>query len=286
MPLPRLRGVLIVKLSLDTSKLSIRDAGRIALEGVIRKQWQLDEYNGTLRIAIEEPSINSGTGRPAVKVVVKIYNSTTLKQLSSLKITLDQNIYGIRFLGDRLYIVTFRRVDPLFAIDLSNPRNPVVLGYLEGPGFDEYLHPINKTALIGIGRENNYIRVTTYKVGEDGSINVVSRVKVVRGWTQLFTPKGHRAFVLDKYHGLIMFPVQGFEFTKKGSPPVEAIAVIRIDFHSLKLSVEKLLYHESVMRVVYIDDTIYTISAKMVKSYSMANYELLDVLELAREEED
>ena len=66
-----------------------------------------------------------------------------------------QQIYAVRFIGDRGFIVTFRQVDPLHALDLSDPTNPQELGELEIPGFSTYLHPLGEDHLIGIGRTAN-----------------------------------------------------------------------------------------------------------------------------------
>lgn len=63
-----------------------------------------------------------------------------------------ERIYSVRFMQNRAYIVTFQKVDPLYAIDLSNPNDPKIAGELEIPGFSEYLHPIGDDLLIGIGK--------------------------------------------------------------------------------------------------------------------------------------
>ncbi len=64
-----------------------------------------------------------------------------------------ENIYSVRFMQNRAYIVTFQKVDPLYVIDLSNPANPSIAGELEIPGFSDYLHPIGDNLLLGIGKD-------------------------------------------------------------------------------------------------------------------------------------
>ncbi len=74
------------------------------------------------------------------------------KVLSSLwNIAPDENFQSSRFIGDRLYLVTFEQIDPLFVIDLSNPKKPNILGELKMPGYSTYLHPYDTNRLIGIG---------------------------------------------------------------------------------------------------------------------------------------
>jgi inhibitor of cysteine peptidase len=64
-----------------------------------------------------------------------------------------ESIYAVRFMGERAYVVTFKQVDPLFVLDLSNPRQPKVLGELKIPGYSNYLHPIDRDHVLGIGKE-------------------------------------------------------------------------------------------------------------------------------------
>ncbi len=63
-----------------------------------------------------------------------------------------ESLHAARFLGTRGYLVTFKKVDPLFVLDLSDPRAPRLLGELKVPGFSDYLHPLDDTHLIGVGK--------------------------------------------------------------------------------------------------------------------------------------
>lgn len=64
-----------------------------------------------------------------------------------------EQIYSVRFMQNRAYIVTFQKVDPLYVIDLSNSEDPFIAGELEIPGFSDYLHPVGDNLLIGIGKD-------------------------------------------------------------------------------------------------------------------------------------
>src|SRR3990167_11542357 len=80
-----------------------------------------------------------------------------------------ETIYSAHFIQGRVYLVTFEQVDPLFAIDLADPRNPRVLGELKVPGFSTYLHPYDETTLIGFGQQT--------KTGPSGGV-VTTGLKV------------------------------------------------------------------------------------------------------------
>jgi hypothetical protein len=64
-----------------------------------------------------------------------------------------EQLYAARFLGDRAYLVTFRVIDPLYVIDLSDPADPYIAGELEIEGYSDYLHPISENLLLGIGKD-------------------------------------------------------------------------------------------------------------------------------------
>ena len=77
-----------------------------------------------------------------------------LKQVGAVEeLAKSEQIYSVRFMQGRANMVTFRQVDPLFVIDLKDPKNPTVLGELKVPGFSSYLHPYDETRLIGFGKQ-------------------------------------------------------------------------------------------------------------------------------------
>lgn len=65
----------------------------------------------------------------------------------------DERLYGVRFFGDRAYMVTFEQIDPLYVVDLSNPEDPRIAGELEVPGVADFLHPVSDQLLLTLGRE-------------------------------------------------------------------------------------------------------------------------------------
>ena len=68
-------------------------------------------------------------------------------------------LYGVRFVGERLYAVTFKNIDPLYVVDLANSADPKITGALEIPGFSEYLHPLPNGLLLGFGKDARPVSV-------------------------------------------------------------------------------------------------------------------------------
>jgi uncharacterized secreted protein with C-terminal beta-propeller domain len=66
-----------------------------------------------------------------------------------------EQVYAVKFIGPRAYVVTFRRTDPLYVLDLSNPAQPKTLGELQLPGFSDYLYPMSDALLLGVGKDAN-----------------------------------------------------------------------------------------------------------------------------------
>jgi uncharacterized secreted protein with C-terminal beta-propeller domain len=77
----------------------------------------------------------------------------------------NEDLYGVRFFGDTLYLVTFERTDPLYVLDLTDQTNPTVAGELEVTGFSDFLHPVNDDLLLGLGQdENGLVKLELFNV--------------------------------------------------------------------------------------------------------------------------
>ena len=125
------------KIAINASSIDYVAQGEVP--GNILNQFAMDEYNGYFRIATTESSYNGDTYQTTNDVYILDAN---LKEVSSLKnIAPGESIYAVRFLGDRAYLVTFVEIDPLFALDLSDPQPPQGRGALKIPRYSNYLHP-------------------------------------------------------------------------------------------------------------------------------------------------
>jgi hypothetical protein len=77
----------------------------------------------------------------------------------------NEDLFGVRFLGERAYLVTFERIDPLYVMDLRDPASPRLLGELEVEGFSDLLHPVNDNLLLGVGDDGaGRVKVELYNV--------------------------------------------------------------------------------------------------------------------------
>ena len=123
------------------------------VRGTVLNQFSMSEYAGHLRVATTEQDPN-GRGNGESRVFVLRDNGQTLGTVGDVGgLGRGERIYAVRFIGDVGYVVTFRQVDPLYTLDLSNPSRPRVVGELRILGYSAYLHPIGPDLLLGVGQD-------------------------------------------------------------------------------------------------------------------------------------
>ncbi|MGI9666448.1 MAG: beta-propeller domain-containing protein [Acidimicrobiia bacterium] len=125
------------------------------VEGSLHSQFSLDEYEGVLRVVVTEDNMWwRSSGVPETSVVTLETLGTRLVQIGSVGgLGKNERVYSVRFIQDKAYVVTFRQVDPLYVVDLSDPRDPTVEGELKINGYSAYLHPIGEDLLLGVGQD-------------------------------------------------------------------------------------------------------------------------------------
>ncbi|MFQ5548906.1 MAG: beta-propeller domain-containing protein [Woeseia sp.] len=156
----------IHKFALSGTTVSYR--GSAEIEGQVWRGGQADfrmsEHNGDLRLLASQfdwtnPDfvdhklyvLRESALRPALDVVSELPNDRRPEEIGKP----NEALYGVRFLGDRVYAVTFEQIDPLYAIDLSDPADPFIAGELTITGFSDFLHPVNDDLLLGLGTGGN-----------------------------------------------------------------------------------------------------------------------------------
>ncbi|MAO80573.1 beta-propeller domain-containing protein [uncultured Nocardioides sp.] len=118
------------------------------VDGTIRDRWSMDEHDGVLRVAVG-PSSETGDFS---SIVTLRRDGGRLQEIGRVdRIGPREEIEEVRWFGDLALVVTFRRVDPLYTVDLSDQTAPRVVGELKVPGYSAYLHPLGPHRLLGLG---------------------------------------------------------------------------------------------------------------------------------------
>ncbi len=209
-------------------KFSIEKNGQVSYKnkcktnGKIINQYSLDEKNNHLRMALYD---NDGTR-------VEIFDENLNKIGSTSYVAKGEKMYSSRFIGDKAYLVTYKTIDPLFVVDLSNERSPKVLGELKIPGYSTYLHPYDENHIIGIGMEtketvsrNNLGKVTSttsriigmkmalFDVSDVNNPKQISQTVIGDSNTTSAILTNPKALLFSKEKELIAIPVNNYKET-------------------------------------------------------------------------
>lgn len=186
-----------------------------SVPGRVLNQFSMDEYSGHFRIATTLGQV-SRSGRKTSNNVY-VLNSTLGITGSLNGLAPGEDIYSARFMGKRCYLVTFKKVDPLFVIDLSDPKKPMVLGKLKIPGYSDYLHPYDENILIGVGKETvgaeegdfawyQGVKISLFDVGDVGNPKELAKYEIGDRGTDSPVLQNHKAFLFSKSKNLLVIP--------------------------------------------------------------------------------
>jgi len=226
------RETVIYRFALNNGKLDY--TGKGSVPGSILNQFSMDEDKGYFRIATTKGNL-FGEGENISKNNMYVLDSDMNACGSLEDIAPGERIYSVRFMGDRAYMVTFKKVDPLFVIDLKDPQNPAILGALKIPGYSDYLHPYDENHIIGFGKDtielsNEGIRnregTTAYYQGMKIALFDVSDVSNPKEkFKEIIGDRGtdsellnnHKALLFSKKKELMAFPVTVMEIESGGN---------------------------------------------------------------------
>jgi hypothetical protein len=166
----------------------------------------------------------AGRQRPSIVTVLADHGGVlaAVGQVSD-QAAADQ-IYSVRFIGDAGYVVTFRRVDPLYTIDLSSPTSPRVAGQLELEGYSAYLHPVAEGLLLGIGQEvgpenePSGTQLELFDVSNPAAPRLQGRATLGSGSSSQ-VQYDHHAFLFWSPTALAVLPVSIYLTTPVSVPP-------------------------------------------------------------------
>ncbi len=262
----------IYQFDLDDAAVPLTAMG--AVPGVTLNQFSLDESDdGLLRVAT-----TSGFGDNASSGVYNLATSAgNLQTIGSVTgLAPGERIYSVRFIGDRGYVSTFREVDPLFVIDLANPAKPRVVGQLKVPGFSSYLHPLDATHLLGIGRDVDPatgrvlgLQLSIFDVGDPANPKRTATYTFEGdGWQSWSAALwDHHAVSWFATQGVLALPVQQGDWWQGSN----GLVVFKVDTNSTDgfTNLGEITHNGPVQRSVRIGEYLYSVSAGEVKVHRL-----------------
>ena len=289
-------STVIHKLAADNGRIEYVAKGEVS--GALLSQFSMDENEGNLRVATTS---DVSTPRESTTYSNIFVLDPGMKEIGALThIAPGERIYAARFTGDRLYLVTFRQVDPFFVIDLSDPKAPEILGKLKLPGFSEYLHPYDANHVIGIGKETTTtewggvsvqgLRLALFDVSDTANPVLRGKYEIGGSGSDSEALRDHRAFLFDREKNLLVIPVTRYPGSEKPIPAGDFVSPYRTwqgayvfgvtpeSGFELKGRITHLNESEdypdssyAVRRALYIGDTLSTISSAKVVMNSLSD---------------
>ncbi|MFH1426602.1 MAG: beta-propeller domain-containing protein [Candidatus Kerfeldbacteria bacterium] len=227
-------------------------------------QFSLDEYNNHLRIAttIGESFWFGITANTLNDLYVLDSN---LKQTGSvMDLGEGERIYSTRFIGDVGYMVTFRETDPFYVFDLSNPNAPKKTGELKIPGYSAYLHPISEDRVLGIGREDQQVKVSLFDVSDPSNPTEKDKYQLNEYWSDILDT--HHAFLLDEKYSVFFLPGSNGGYV--------------LSYENDKLELKKAVSDIQAKRALYINDYLYILGSDKIVVLSEKDWERAGQLKL------
>lgn len=199
--------------------------------GTVLNQFSMDEYNNYFRIATTKGQVWDEKTKAKNNVYVLDSELKTVGKIEGL--AEGEKIYSARFMGNKAYLVTFKKVDPFFTLDMSDPKNPKVLGVLKIPGYSDYLHPYDENHIIGIGKNTTEatnelknergidfawyqgIKIAIFDVTDFANPKEMHKVLIGDRGTDSYALEDHKAFLFDKNKNLLVLPISLAELTEE-----------------------------------------------------------------------
>ena len=267
------------------------------VKGTIDSTFSIDEYNGNLRMVVtvnptstqppiawfkkilptsEEEATNSATQQSEVSNALYILDAK-LQLIGQIEgVAKGETVYSARFLGDVGYFVTYRQTDPLFSVDLSNPKNPKIIGQLKIPGFSEYLHFYGADKLIGIGQDmdetgmtSNGVKISIFDISDPS--NVVEEQKyTIEGAYSSDVFYDYKAVLIDVEKNIIGFSAYS---------DVENYYLFSYDNdNGFTMEMEEDVNGNGYQttRGVYVGNKLYVVKGDVIEAYSLKDYKKID----------
>jgi len=307
---------LIHRIEIKGGTIESKASGEVP--GSLLNQFSMDEYQGFFRVAT------------TLGHVARFFDDvTSLNNVYVLDMDLDivgnledlapgETIYSARFMGERCYLVTFKKVDPFFVIDLADPYNPKVLGELKITGYSDYLHPYDENHVIGIGKETieaqqgdfawyQGVKISLFDVSDVANPREIAKYEIGDRGTDSPVLRDHKALLFDASRNLLVIPVlvaeveegglfPGIAPRAYGRPVWQGAYVFKISpDEGLNLRGRITHYDNdswwagkdyyfsssySIERSMYIGDVLYTISEKKVMMNDLESLDYVNEVEI------
>lgn len=278
------RGVVVFDLT--KSRLDQGPSGYFRTEGRVSNKFNIgvfgpddaslavvSQVDGEGRLVPGDPGVGGGqvwewTPSRTVLETFSLSALTNRAPVGQLTLVKNESLFGTRFSGDRAYIVTFRRVDPLWIVDLRDPARPEIRGELEIPGYSTFLQPLaNNTRLLTLGVDGSRTAVQLFDVADPGKPALLSKAVLGEGWSWTEGNIDEKAFQVFPEAGLILVPWQGQRGTDPMGSWFRGVQLIDLDLANGRLKARGVIDHAiQARRATWIDSRVVSLSSQELLS--------------------
>ncbi|MEL7649634.1 MAG: beta-propeller domain-containing protein [Sedimentibacter sp.] len=269
-------STVLYKFGLEEGSMDVKGQGQVP--GTIINQFSMDEHDGMFRIATTTGQTWGGTSENNLYIL-----DGNLKVKGKLEgLAPGESIYSTRFVGDRIYMVTFRQVDPLYVIDASDPASPKAAGMLKIPGYSTYLHMVDENHILGFGYNTEESQWGTVTAGLKLSLFDVTNIKSPKEtYSEVIGRQGtyseilynHKALMFSLSKGIMAFPLNRTADNYKTDFNGAYVYNVKNDGISFKLKIShadgEQFYGNEIQRIIYIGDYLYTFSQNKMQIHSI-----------------
>ncbi len=282
----------IARFMLDGDQIKLVNTGK--LEGQLLNQFSIDEYKGYFRFVLtsynykvaEYKNSNSETYSDDIAINTNdtvnslvILDSHLNKTGEITNIAPNEKVYSVRFMGDTAYFVTFRQVDPLFSVDVSNPKEPKIIGALKIPGFSDYLFPFGNGKLLGLGRNADEqtgsvgsMKLSMFDISNPANVTESDKTDVPANYSDALA--NHKAAFIDYNKNIIGFSGYGSRGLEYYIYSYEKGKFVQ------KLSIELNIMGGETCRGLYSNEVLYIATAESLHYYNLKSFEKIGELKL------
>jgi len=248
----------------DPLKMEISVIGSVP--GHPLNQFSLDEHEGFLRIAT-----TSGGPRTLIPTTsandIYVLDKNLKVAGSLLNLGLKEKIYSTRFIKDKGYLVTFKETDPFYVLNLADPKNPTLSGELKIPGFSSYLHPLTDNLILGIGKENQSVKLSLFDVSSPNNPKEISKYTLNEYWSESIN--NHHAFLQDPEHKVFFIPASqgGYMFS----------------YENNTLTLKYSAANSQIKRGLYIGNYFYLLASNEIIALDENTWDVMQTLDLTKQ---
>ncbi|MGB5823266.1 MAG: beta-propeller domain-containing protein [Proteocatella sp.] len=294
MPPIEYREKTIIK-KFDVKDTSIKYSSEASIEGTLINQFAMDQSSGYFRVAYTKDQ-SSGS-------MVSVFDKT-MKEVGKLSgIAPGEKIYSVRFMGDKLYLVTFKQIDPFFVIDVSKPELPKILGYLKIPGYSDYLHSYDENHILGFGKavtvtgeniRDAGMKIAMFDVTDFSNPKQISSVIIGSMGTNSEVLHNHKALMYNREKNYLGFPITVAQakrgpdnyfysdYVFQGGYVYDIKDDYMLQFKGSMTHIPSGTYNYEnqnyINRLVYIGDYIYSLSSKGISANKAENMQRVSMI--------